>query len=107
MSTEETNNENQTAETAEETPAAAPADGDGHAGVASSRPVYGPALMAGEEPRAGVTVEVVMHEEGLEGSRFLADVLQLRGRREQREAFVQYHALFDEGPDGAAHGAAE
>jgi len=59
-------------------------------------PLGGPPLAPGEAVAAGVTAEVVMTEDGLEGSRFVADVLQLRGRGGKREALVQYHALFDD-----------
>ena len=44
----------------------------------------------------GTMAEVIMTDEGLEGSRFAADVLKLRGRGAKREAYVQYHTLFDE-----------
>ena len=67
------------------------------------QPLGGPALLAGEEALAGVRVEVVLHDEGLEGSRFSADVLELRGKGKKREAHVQYHALFDE-PEGSEGG---
>ena len=33
-----------------------------------------------------------MHEEGLEGSRFGADVLELRGKGRARQARLQHHS---------------
>jgi len=67
-------------------------------------PLGWPPLAVGAGLAAGVMAEVTLHEEGLEGSRFVVDVLELRGRGARREAHVQYHALFDEVPPEAAPG---
>jgi len=66
-----------------------------------SKPLGYPSLQPGEALVPGVMAEAIMHEEGLEGSRFVVDVLELRGKGAKREAYVQYHALFDEFPVGS------
>jgi hypothetical protein len=66
-----------------------------------SKPLGCPSLQPGEALVPGVMAEAIMHEEGLEGSRFVVDVLELRGKGAKREAYVQYHALFDEYPVGS------
>jgi hypothetical protein len=50
-----------------------------------------------------MNVDVVQYEEGLIGSRFAADVLEVRGKGKKREARVQYHALFDDAAEGGAN----
>ena len=63
-------------------------------------PLGGPPLTVGEEAAVGMMVEVVQYEDGLLGSRFVADVLEFRGKAKSREAHVQYHALFEDDGQG-------
>ena len=105
--------------------AASTASADGHVDGAAAKarakkakvwprvPLNGPSLgHDGVALATGVMVEVVLTEEGLAGSRFVADVLELRGRGAKREAHVQYHSLYDDAEDdggegGGAEGGAE